>query len=89
MAETGHWPDVLTARQAVLLEAGVHAVAWDLEFPEIFPTGFSVVLGNPPWDVVQHNTKDFELQSTLATVFLGSNVWEGWSKYPTTNITLL
>ena len=59
VAETGHWPDVLTARQAVLLEAGVHAVAWDLEFPEIFPTGFSVVLGNPPWDVVQHNTKDF------------------------------
>ena len=59
VAETGQWPDVPTPRQAALLEAGVHAVAWDLEFPEIFPAGFSVVLGNPPWDVVQHNTKDF------------------------------
>jgi hypothetical protein len=35
------------------------AVAWDLLFPEVFPNGFSVVLGNPPWDVVLPNTKDF------------------------------
>jgi hypothetical protein len=35
------------------------AVAWDLAFPEIFPAGFSIVLGNPPWDVVLPNTKDF------------------------------
>ena len=35
------------------------AVAWDLVFPEVFPGGFSVVLGNPPWDVVLPNTKDF------------------------------
>ncbi len=33
--------------------------AWDLAFPEVFPGGFSVVLGNPPWDVVLPNTKDF------------------------------
>ena len=59
VAETGCWPETPTRRQAMLLEAGAHAVAWDLEFPEIFPGGFSVVLGNPPWDVVQHNTKDF------------------------------
>lgn len=59
VAETGTWPDRVTRRQAGLLEAGAEAVAWDLEFPEVFPAGFSVVLGNPPWDVVQHNTKDF------------------------------
>jgi hypothetical protein len=59
VAETGCWPELLTPRQAMLLEAGAQAVTWDLAFPEIFPAGFSVVLGNPPWDVVQHNTKDF------------------------------
>ena len=59
VAETCVWPDALTERQAALLEAGADAVAWDLVFPEVFPAGFSVVLGNPPWDVVLPNTKDF------------------------------
>ena len=59
VAETGTWPDALTERQMALQEAGVDAVAWDLVFPEVFPCGFSVVLGNPPWDVVLPNTKDF------------------------------
>ncbi len=59
VARTGAWPEIVTDRQHALLEAGKHAVAWDLVFPEIFPNGFSAVLGNPPWDVVQPNTKDF------------------------------
>ena len=59
VASTGAWPDALTDRQAALLSSGASAIPWDLEFPEIFPTGFSVVLGNPPWDVVLPNTKDF------------------------------
>ena len=59
VAETGLWPDRLNQRQAALLAAGANAVAWDLMFPEVFPNGFSVVLGNPPWDVVLPNTKDF------------------------------
>ena len=59
VAETGAWPAALTARQAALLEAGRDAVAWDLVFPEVFPDGFAAVLGNPPWDVVQHNTREF------------------------------
>ena len=59
LADTGTWPDALTKRQAALLSSGIHAIPWDLEFPEIFPTGFSVVLGNPPWDVVLPNTRDF------------------------------
>ncbi len=52
VAETGQWPENATQPDS-------DAIAWDLTFPEVFPTGFSVVLGNPPWDVVQHNTKDF------------------------------
>ena len=59
VADTGAWPDVLTPGQAALLAAGEDAVAWDLIFPEVFPGGFSVVLGNPPWDVVLPNTRDF------------------------------
>ena len=57
VADTGSWPATLTDSQTRLLETD--AVAWDLTFPEVFPAGFSVVLGNPPWDVVLPNTKDF------------------------------
>jgi hypothetical protein len=59
VADSGGWPDRLSERQAALLAAGADSVAWDLVFPEVFPGGFSVVLGNPPWDVVLPNTKDF------------------------------
>jgi hypothetical protein len=59
VAESGAWPNALTERQAALLAAGADAVTWDLVFPEVFPGGFSVVLGNPPWDVVLPNTRDF------------------------------
>jgi hypothetical protein len=59
VAETGTWPQALPPRQTALMVAGAEALPWDLTFPEIFPTGFSAVLGNPPWDVVLHNTKDF------------------------------
>jgi hypothetical protein len=59
VAETGAWPDGLTERQTALVATGADAVAWDLVFPEVFPAGFSVVLGNPPWDIVLPSTKDF------------------------------
>ena len=59
VAGSGGWPERLNERQAALLAAGADSVAWDLTFPEVFPDGFSVVLGNPPWDVVLPNTKDF------------------------------
>jgi len=35
------------------------ALPWDLAFPEVFPGGFTAVLGNPPWDVLQPNRGDF------------------------------
>jgi hypothetical protein len=59
VVNTGTWPASLTKRQSDLLTAGADAVVWDLVFPDVFPGGFSVVLGNPPWDVVLPNTKDF------------------------------
>ncbi|HEY4042263.1 MAG TPA: DNA methyltransferase [Rhodopila sp.] len=59
VAAAGRWPEVLTPRQAAVLSAGADAVPWDLVFAEVFPGGFSAVLGNPPWDVVLPNTKDF------------------------------
>ena len=59
VADTGGWPATLTPRQQGLAVAGRDAVPWDLVFPEIFPDGFSIVLGNPPWDVMLPNTKDF------------------------------
>jgi hypothetical protein len=59
VAQFDTWPDIVTNRQRALLAAGKQAIAWDLVFPEIFPDGFSAVLGNPPWDVVQPNIKDF------------------------------
>ncbi|HQT75441.1 MAG: hypothetical protein B7Z80_00190 [Rhodospirillales bacterium 20-64-7] len=58
VADAGGWPDRLTPRQQVLLDAGADAVAWDLVFPEA-RGGFAAVLGNPPWDVVLPNTLDF------------------------------
>jgi hypothetical protein len=57
VAQSGTWPADLTGGQSALM--ATDAIAWDLTFPEIFPAGFSVVLGNPPWDVVLPNTKDF------------------------------
>jgi hypothetical protein len=67
VAANGTWPGSLTRRQAALLEAGMSALPWDLTFPEVFQPdaegartgGFDAVLGNPPWDIVQQNAKEF------------------------------
>ena len=35
---------------------------WELEFPDVFArpgSGFDAILGNPPWDTVQPNSKEF------------------------------
>ena len=67
VAATGTWPEKLTRRQTTLLKAGGQALPWDLTFPEVFQAdaagartgGFDAVLGNPPWDIVQQNAKEF------------------------------
>ena len=45
VAETVRWADPLTRRQSTLLKAGAQAITLGYEFPEVFPDGFSVVLG--------------------------------------------
>jgi len=57
VADTGAWPASLTQRQLAMVEAGRAALPWDLAFPEV--EGFDAVIGNPPWDVIQHNARDF------------------------------
>ncbi|PRY35110.1 Eco57I restriction-modification methylase domain-containing protein [Umezawaea tangerina] len=32
---------------------------WHLEFPEIFPRGFTCIVGNPPWEQVEFQDKEF------------------------------
>ena len=60
VAEQGVWPDRVPPRQARLLQAGGEALPWDLVFPEVFRQGgFDVVVGNPPWDIVQQNSAEF------------------------------
>jgi hypothetical protein len=60
VAEHGAWPARLTPRQALLLQAGGEALPWDLAFPEVFRGGgFDIVVGNPPWDIVQLNSREF------------------------------
>jgi hypothetical protein len=40
----------------------LHFFHWRLEFPEVFDRGgFDVMLGNPPWEVVQFNEREFFL----------------------------
>jgi len=51
-------------RQAALSRTGAAALPLDLIFPDVFRPGeanggFHAVLGNPPWDVVHYQTKEY------------------------------
>lgn len=50
-------------RQRGLIARGRDALPMDLVFPEVFRPGegggFHAVLGNPPWDVVHYQTKEY------------------------------
>lgn len=64
VADDGAWPDVLGCHQSALLASDVMALPLDLIFPEVFRPddgsgGFHAVFGNPPWDVVHYQTKEF------------------------------
>jgi hypothetical protein len=64
VADTGALPLVLHRHQTALLEHGERALSLDLTFPEVFRPdaasgGFHAVLGNPPWDVVHYQTKEY------------------------------
>jgi hypothetical protein len=64
VADNGTWPDVLDRHQSTLLASGAMALPLELTFPEVFQHGdgaggFHAVFGNPPWDVVHYQTKEF------------------------------
>jgi hypothetical protein len=64
VAETGRLPAVVDPRAQDLLDRGREALPLDLTFPEVFgsdpgQSGFHAVLGNPPWDVVHYQTREF------------------------------
>jgi hypothetical protein len=64
VADTGAFPEVLDRHQTALLRHGETALPLDLTFPEVFRPddgvgGFHAVLGNPPWDVVHYQTKEY------------------------------
>lgn len=47
---------------ARMVAAGIHGVAYELAFPEVFGApngGFDAVVGNPPWDAMQPLAKEF------------------------------
>jgi hypothetical protein len=81
VADTGAWPGVLTERQMAIVEAGSLALPWDLTFPEVFrpdgmggcDCGFDVVLGNPPWDIIQQNPREFLASYDLSILDAGTN----------------
>lgn len=53
---------ILTAREtaAASLARDSRAFHWPLEFPDVFANGgFDVVLGNPPWEVVQLKEEEY------------------------------
>jgi hypothetical protein len=56
----GRLPQGRVAATSTNLASLQHFFHWPLEFPEVFAQGgFSVVLGNPPWDVAQIDDKQF------------------------------
>lgn len=64
VADTGALPTSLDRHQTALLEHGELALPPDLTFPEVFRPddpmgGFHAVLGNPPWDVIHYQTKEY------------------------------
>jgi len=59
---TLHAPSERTAVLAAHIAAQKRFFHWELEFPDVFRTsgaGFDAVLGNPPWETLQPNSKEY------------------------------
>ena len=55
-------PSTETQRIAERVTAEMRFFHWELEFPDVFReegSGFSAVLGNPPWEIAKPNSKEF------------------------------
>lgn len=59
-ALAGRQPDGQLTAMAIDLAEDTRAFHWPLEFPDIFARGgFDLVLGNPPWDTMSPDAKEF------------------------------
>ena len=57
-----HQPSEQGAAIVHRLANGARFFHWELEFPDVFTSerhGFNAVLGNPPWETVQQESKEF------------------------------
>jgi hypothetical protein len=55
-------PPEATRAEAARVAERLRFFHWELEFPDVFRTsgaGFDAVLGNPPWETLQPNSKEF------------------------------
>ncbi|MCH7944439.1 MAG: hypothetical protein IIC73_00255, partial [Armatimonadetes bacterium] len=91
-------PPEATRAVAARLGAAKRFFHWELEFPDVFrasDSGFDAVLGNPPWDTLQPNSKEFfsnidplyrsygkqEALSYQTTYFADERVERDWLSY--------
>ena len=85
-----HQPGSVSGRlvgQAVQASMDRGFFHWPLEFPEVFKSGgFDVVLGNPPWDLVQpEEIKFFEVHNPQIASLSGARRKAALSQLPQTN----
>ncbi len=55
-------PPAETRAEAARIAARLRFFHWELEFPDVFRavgSGFDAILGNPPWETLQPNSKEF------------------------------
>ena len=56
----GHPPQGQLTAQAIDTAENIHAFHWPLAFPQVLTKGgFDLVLGNPPWDTMSPDAKEF------------------------------
>ncbi|MCC6513670.1 MAG: hypothetical protein IT187_06625, partial [Geothrix sp.] len=76
IANSGDAEAVMAAQSRLqyMVEAGQESMPYELAFPEVFPSGdesrrgFDAVIGNPPWDAIKFDTKEFLAAFDLAVI---------------------